>query len=155
MNVRHVLIKPEGDETTAYTDEQIAGAKISAEDMLNLWKTSGDISEESFIDLAKNNSADGSAAEGGLIADIHPYSQLVDEFLNWSIDPARTVGETGVVTSPYGAHIMYYCGPNGITLRDYMITNVMAAAERDALIEAVTVVPGDVSYVNTGLILKR
>lgn len=155
VNVRHVLVKPETDGTSALTEEQIAGAKAQAEEMLNLWKTSGDVSEASFIELAKNNSADSSAADGGLIADIHPYSQLVDEFRNWSLDPNRTVGETGVVTSTYGAHIMYYCGPNGITLRDYMITNVMAAAERDALIEAVTVVPGDVSYVNTGLVLAR
>ena len=160
VNVRHVLVKPDGGTTdpntgmTTYTDAEIEGAKVAAEEMLNLWKT-GDTSEESFIELAKNNSADGSAADGGLIADIHPESSLVENFLNWSLDPNRTVGETGVVTSPYGAHIMYYCGPNGTTFRDYMITNVMAATDRDALIEAVTVVPGDVSFVDTGLVLDR
>ena len=160
VDVRHVLIKPEGGTTdpntgmTNYTEAEIEGAKVAAEEMLNLWKA-GDTSEASFIELAKNNSADGSAADGGLIADIHPESSLVENFLNWSLDPARTVGETGVVTSPYGAHIMYYCGPNGTTFRDYMITNVMAAAERDAIIEAMTVVPGDISYVNTGLVLRR
>ena len=107
--VRHILIQPEdsSDET------QMADAKKQAEDLLAQWKA-GDATEDSFAELAKENSADtGSAAEGGLIADITPYSSYVENFLNWSTDDSRKPGDTDIVESTYGYHVMYFVGHTG------------------------------------------
>ena len=46
--------------------------------------------------------------DGGLIPDISQDSSLVTEFKDWSLDPSRKVGDTGIVESTYGYHIMYF-----------------------------------------------
>ena len=83
-----------------------------AEALLEEWKN-GDATEESFAELAKENSADtGSAADGGLIEDITSSSGYVETFRDWATDPSRQEGDTGIVqntgSSIKGYHIMYY-----------------------------------------------
>ena len=39
---------------------------------------------------------------------VAPGSNYVENFLNWSIDPKRQVGETAIVETEFGYHIMYY-----------------------------------------------
>lgn len=93
-DVRHILLE---DETTAAT-------------LLDLFKA-GEATEESFASLAAVNSIDtGSAANGGLISGITPTSNYVENFLNWAVDSSRKEGDTGLVSSDYGWHIMYYVG---------------------------------------------
>jgi len=107
-NVRHILIQPEGGSEA--TDEQKAAAKSQAEELLAQWKA-GEATEDSFAALAQENSADsGSASNGGLISNITPDSSYVESFRDWAVDPARQVGDTGLVESDYGWHIMYYAG---------------------------------------------
>ena len=128
-DVRHVLIKFEGGKTdsttgvTTYTDAEKAAAKEKAEKLLKEWKEAGDLSEESFAELAKKNSKDGNAAQGGLYEKVFP-GQMVDNFENWLYDAERKVGDVDIVESPYGYHIMFFVGDNEQTFRDYMITNV-------------------------------
>lgn len=114
VNVRHILIQPE--ETTLSTDDEgydadveakNEAAKQQAEDILAEWKA-GDATEDSFIALVEEYSADtGSVPDGGLIADVSPDSSLVESFRDWCVDPSRQVGDTGIVESDYGYHIMY------------------------------------------------
>ncbi|MBP3318618.1 MAG: peptidylprolyl isomerase [Ruminiclostridium sp.] len=108
-NVRHILIAPETDEGAKEpTADQLAAAKAKAEDLLEQWKK-GEATQESFAQLAMENSADtGSAVNGGLIPNITASSNYVENFKNWAIDPARQDGDTGLVESEYGWHIMYY-----------------------------------------------
>lgn len=108
-NVRHILISAETDEdATEPTAAQLADAKAKAEEILNEWKN-GEATEESFAQLAAENSADTStASNGGLITNITADSSYVESFKNWAIDPARQDGDTGLVESIYGWHIMYY-----------------------------------------------
>lgn len=108
-DVRHILVSPETDEgTDEATDEQIAAAKTQAEELLAQWEA-GEATEDSFAALAVENSADtGSASNGGLISGITASSSYVDTFKDWALDPARKAGETGIVQSEYGWHIMYY-----------------------------------------------
>lgn len=113
-SVRHILIAPEGgtvDETTqqtTYSEDEWAAALTKAEAVLGQWEN-GEATEESFGELAMTNTVDEySASSGGLYADIYKGSGMVEEFEAWTIDPARMPGDTGIVKSVYGYHIMYF-----------------------------------------------
>lgn len=109
VNVRHILIM--ADEATA-TEDQIAAAKTKADDILAQYRA-GAQTEDAFAELAKANSEDGNAADGGLYTDIYP-GQMVDTFNNWIFDPVRKPGDTGVVQTNYGFHVMYFVKPSGV-----------------------------------------
>lgn len=113
-DVRHILIMPTGgtisEETgvTTYSEEEWAAALKKAEEVLAEWKA-GEATEESFALLANTYSEDGgSNTTGGLYEDIAPGASYVENFLNWSIDMGRQVGDTDIVKTEYGYHIMYY-----------------------------------------------
>jgi len=94
-NVRHILIS--GD-----------GAQARAQELLDQWKA-GEATEDSFAALAAVSSEDGgSASSGGLITNVSPTSSYVEPFRDWANDPSRKAGDTGLVESEYGWHIMYY-----------------------------------------------
>lgn len=110
VNVRHILIAPEqdeDDETGEISDEAWDKAKEEAEDLLKEWK-SGEATEESFGALAEEHSTDGgSNTNGGLYEDVYP-GQMVTEFNDWCFDQKRAPGDTGIVKTSYGYHIIYY-----------------------------------------------
>ena len=108
VNVRHILIQPEGkNDDGTYTDEAWAAAEKKANDLLTEWKN-GEHTEESFAFMAAENSADpGSAENGGLYEDVYP-GQMVDAFDAWCFDASRQPGDTGIVKTDYGYHIMYF-----------------------------------------------
>lgn len=161
-NVRHLLVSFPGGTTNEetgekeYTDEEKATAKEKANGYLKTWKE-GEATEESFIELVKEYSSDGSASEGGLYEDIHPDSQYVANFLNWSIDPERKPGDTDVIETEYGYHVMYYVGNDEMTYRDYMITTEMRAADQEewynGVLETVTTSVKDTSKMNLSVVL--
>jgi len=116
VNVRQILIKPE--ETTlkegddgydADVAAKKADAKSKAEDLLSQWK-SGDATEDSFAELANKNSDDtGSNTNGGLYSQVYK-GQMVTNFNDWCFDASRKTGDTGVVESDYGYHVLYFVG---------------------------------------------
>ena len=113
-NVRHILIQPMGGTLsedgleTVYSDEEWATALSEAERILEAWKA-GDATEDSFATMANTYSEDGgSNTTGGLYEAIDPFSSYVPEFLNWAIDSSRQVGDTDIVKTTYGYHIMYF-----------------------------------------------
>ena len=130
-DVRHILLMPEGgteDETgnVTYTEDEWTQCLKKAEELLEQWKN-GEATEESFSELAKEHSEDGgSSSQGGLYTDITPTTNFVPNFLNWTIVENRQVGDTGIVESPYGYHIMYYVGGEPLWI----------AASRDACASA-------------------
>ena len=69
----------------------------------------GDQSEEAFAELAKLHSADSNAQQGGIYEDVEP-GRMVSEFEDWALDPARKTGDTDIVQTTYGFHIMYFIG---------------------------------------------
>jgi hypothetical protein len=133
-NVRHLLVQFEGgttgsDGNKVYTDAEKAKAKTEAEKLLDDWKK-GAATEDSFIELVKKHSDDaGSKEQGGLIEDIHRNSGLVETFKTWSIDPDRKVGDTAVIISEYGYHVMFYSSNDALTYRDYMISEDLREAD--------------------------
>lgn len=152
-NVRHLLVAFEGGEedengTMHYSDAEKGVAKTEAASLLKQWQE-GAATEESFIELVKEHSDDSSAEDGGLFENIHPDSDYVESFLNWSIDADRKVGDVEVIESPFGYHIMYYVGDSELNYRDYMITEKLKAADQetwyDGVLETVTVAKKDLS----------
>ena len=106
VNVRHILIAPEKEEgETEASDEAWDDAKEEAEDILKEWK-SGEATEESFGELAKEHSADNADA-GGLYENVYP-GQMVEAFNDWCFDASRKPGDTDIVKTDFGYHIIYY-----------------------------------------------
>lgn len=111
-DVRHILLEPKGgteDENglKTYSDAEWEACLKEAQAMLDQWKNN-DGSEDGFAELAKNHSADGgSSTNGGLYEDLDVNTSFVEEFKNWYLDESRKVGDTGIVKSVYGYHIMY------------------------------------------------
>lgn len=117
VDVRHILIVPEGGETgedgyPVYTEEAWAAAKAQADKIFGEWKF-GDHTEERFAQLAVQYSVDGSASNGGLYTDVYE-GQMVENFNNWCFDPARQVGDFDLVQTQFGYHIMYFSGSTPI-----------------------------------------
>ena len=108
-SVRHILICPEISEgASEATEEQWAACLAEAEKILQEWKD-GEATEESFAALVPTYTEDtGSAETGGLYENINPTANYVEDFLSWSVDGSRQPGDTGIVKSQYGYHIMYY-----------------------------------------------
>ena len=104
VNVRHILVTVE-DSSNEDSDKV---AKEKAEALLKVWQT-GEATEESFAELAKANSEDGSASNGGLIENI-ALGQMVTEFEQWCFAESRKPGDTGIVKTQYGYHVMYFSG---------------------------------------------
>ena len=165
VNVRHILIQPthaEGEaadahaDGAAYSDEELAAAKKSAEEVLAQWQ-SGEASEESFAALANEKSADGDGTTGGLYENVYP-GQMVSAFNDWCFDGSRKAGDTGIVETTYGFHVMYFVGNTALTYRDYQIQNELRAADVEAwhnsLLEAATVTDGSTKYIRTDLVLS-
>lgn len=115
VNVRHVLITPKAAEDAetdengqpVLTDADWAAAEARAQEILTEW-TDGAATEESFATLAAENTEDpGSQSTGGLYENVYP-GQMVETFNDWCFDPARQPGDTGIVRTDYGFHVMYF-----------------------------------------------
>ena len=113
-DVRHILIAPEGGTTdtsgvTTYSDEEWDACKQKAEKVLEEWKENA--TEENFATLVAKYTADtASASTGGLYEGITKDSSYVEEFRAWAVDASRKAGDTGLVKTTFGYHIMYYVG---------------------------------------------
>ena len=102
VDVRHILLTP-----TTYTTDEATLAK--AEEVLAEWKA-GEATAESFGVLAQTYTEDsGSKATGGLYEGV-AQGEMVVEFNDWIFDVTRAVGDSGIVKTDYGYHIMYFAG---------------------------------------------
>ena len=101
------------DEGTEYSAEVVLKAYEQAKEVLTLYEN-GDQTEDSFAQLAEQYSADtGSVGEnatnggGGLYENIEK-GQMVAPFENWVYADGRQPGDTGLVMTNYGWHVMYF-----------------------------------------------
>ena len=163
VNVRHILVSYEGgtiDEatgTTVYTDEEKAKAKTAAEEILASFEA-GEKTEEAFAALATEKTTDtGSKENGGLYENVYP-GQMVSNFDAWCFDAARKTGDTAIVETEYGYHVMYFVGNSDMTYRDLMIESNLRNADLSAwetgLIEAAELEVVNTKYVRTDLTLS-
>ena len=130
VDVRHILITPEGgttgeDGSVIYSDEEWEACRTAAQEVLDQW-AAGEATEESFAVLANETSMDpGSSSNGGLYESVYK-GQMVEPFENWCFDEGRQYGDTGLVQTTYGYHIMFFVGSEPVwlaTVRDEMLNN--------------------------------
>lgn len=149
VSVRHILIDSSsvtGDDETEASDEEI---KAKAEEILAMW----DGTEDGFASLAEEYSKDTvSAASGGLIGSISSSSSYVQEFKDWALDSSRQTGDTGIIQSDYGYHIMYYVGggqPAWYISAEDSLRNEDVTAWQESLVEPYEAVTNEkgMSYV--------
>jgi len=111
-SMRHILIMAEADENGSCSEEAIAAAHERAEEIYAEWQ-SGDMTEESFAELANLYSEDsGSNTKGGLYTELY-QGYLIDGIDSWLFGEEREVGDTVVVDnngSYTGTHIVYFSG---------------------------------------------
>lgn len=115
VSVRHILLAPEQDLDSdgdgvmdASSDDAWAAAKALADEVYAQWQA--DPTEDRFAELANENSTDpGSNTTGGLYEDFAP-GQMVAAFNDWCFDSARQPGDTGIVETDFGYHIMFFIG---------------------------------------------
>ena len=94
VSVRHILVDSEE----------------KANELLQQYND-GEKTEDAFAALAVANSTDpGSASNGGLYSNIYK-GEMVPSF-DWCFDPARQSGDTGIVESSNGYHVMYFVETN-------------------------------------------
>ena len=162
INVRHILVAFEGGTydsttgTTTYSDEEKAAAKTEADELLASFNA-GDKTEDSFAALANEKSDDGDGTTGGLYEEVYP-GQMVTNFNDWCFDTARKSGDTAVIETEYGYHVMYFVSTCETTYRDYMIettlrNNAMTEWENN-LLENAPLTVKNTKYVNTDMVLS-
>ena len=102
-SIRHIMLTP-----SQYESEEAAREK--AAEILSEY-LSGEQTAEAFGALAEKYSADSATnTYGGLYENI-PQNYFGDaSFNDWIYDPARVEGDTGIVGTTSGYHIMYYVG---------------------------------------------
>ena len=161
-NVRHILVKFEGGTTnpqtqqTTYSEAEKAKAKAEATKIYDEWMK-GAKTEESFAELAKKYTDDGNGDEGGLYEDIYP-GQMVTKFNDFCFAENRKAGDSDIIDTEYGWHVVYYSGDSKTNYRDYMVTKDKLAVDMEtwqkALVESISVTEKTTKYVNKDYIIK-
>ena len=102
ISVRHILLYD-----VTYKNRE--GALEKAEELLAQFKE-GDMSADEFALMALEYSEDpGSYYNGGLYVGV-TKGAMVENFDAWCFEDDRKAGDTGIVESEYGVHVMYFEG---------------------------------------------
>lgn len=126
VDVRHILIKPKGGTTdengsVTYSDAEWEACRVEAQKLLDQWKAEG-ATEELFAQYATTYTEDpGSMSTGGLYSDVY-VGRMVAPFNDWCFDESRQYGDTDLVQTEFGYHIMFF-----VDSRVIWITNVSDA----------------------------
>ncbi len=132
VDIRHILLIPEGasvaeDGSVTASEEAWAACEEAARVMLEEFLKKRDHSEPRFAELAHANSKDaGSAPNGGAYRELSP-GQLTQELDAWCFDDSRMPGDTELIRTDCGWHIVYFSGST---------ENLYAAAEETLITEA-------------------
>ena len=161
IDVRHILVCPTGgtkDELgqTVYSEEEWEACRVKAEAYLKQWQD-GEATEDSFAALATEVTEDpGSQGTGGLYTYVYK-GQMVIPFDSWCFDETRQYGDTGLVKTNYGYHVMFFVyGEEGWIRRakdalvTEMCTELMNQAEEEYPMEVaykkIVLSKGDLAY---------
>lgn len=127
VDVRHILIRVDSSTLDSKSDsyeQDLADLKsqkkAEAEKVYQEWKD-GAATEASFAELADKYSAD--SPKGGLYEQVYK-GQMVTAFNDWCFDAARKAGDTDIVETSYGYHIIYFIGQD-LPYWQVRVTNTM------------------------------
>ena len=140
VNVRQILFMvtdgADSDATETETGHTDAEAKKLAEDALAKWKK-GKATDESFAALATKLTEDtGSKESGGLYENVTKDSNYVEPFLNWCFADGRKKGDTGIIKTDYGYHVMYLFSKSKDPAWKNTVRDALASAKFDKYIES-------------------
>ena len=122
VTVRHILV----------ADEQTAA------DIYSQFNNTGDKTENEFATLAATKSTvSGTASNGGLVSNMRKGA-YVQPFEDWSFDPSRQSGDTGIVESEYGFHVMYFVETNELPYWENKATNTLKSSAVNDSYDAIT-----------------
>ncbi len=125
IDVRHILVTPDDVEGDTEEEKQTAAKSLADEIYAEYLKES---TEEKFSALAREYSSDpGSASSGGLYEGVRE-GDMVTEFNDWCFNVNRKPGDTDIVETQFGYHIMYFVGAGDYlrtTLRSDYLDNRM------------------------------
>lgn len=97
-----------GDGTVTAPEEAWAACEAKARETLDYWRKSNRGTEATFGETAHNISEDtGMGENGGLYRGVQK-GQLTDVLDQWCFDAARQPGDTAIVRSAYGVHVLYF-----------------------------------------------
>ena len=98
------------DGTVTCSEEAWAICETEAQELLTYWQKKTKQTEATFGEVARKNSQDaGTMVTGGLYQGIR-QGQMTQVLDDWCFDPARQTGDTVILRSQYGVHILYFCG---------------------------------------------
>jgi parvulin-like peptidyl-prolyl isomerase len=118
-DVRHILI-------TSSSFDSDSEAKSKAEEILEEFNKNK--TADNFVSLVEKYSEDtASVANGGLYKDIE-LGEMVEPFEEWCYDEIRTAGDTGIVKTDYGYHIMYFVGDGSVYYRKTVLNDMKTDA---------------------------
>lgn len=114
VDIRHILLIPQGAETAAdgtvtATQAQWEQAEQEAQEILTAWRSVPQFREPEgeFARLASIHSEDdASRLDGGYYENLRP-GQLVEPLNEWCFSDERQPGDTAIMRSDYGCHIVY------------------------------------------------
>ncbi len=140
IDVRHILVFPEGgteDETgnTTYNEDEWAAAYAKAEQILGEWTTAGG-TEQAFAELANKYSQDGGSNTNGGLYTMVAKGDMVENFDAWCFEEGRAAGDTGIVQTEFGYHIMYFVYGDAGWLR--CATDDLVSQRCDEVLKAAT-----------------
>ena len=105
-NVRHILVTEANLDLAEGEKAGEGEVLLAAQSILDQW----DGTEEHFAKLAEEYTQDtGSVATGGLYENVMK-GDMITEFNDWCYAEGRKAGDTGIVETTYGQHIMYFVG---------------------------------------------
>lgn len=113
VDVRHILLIPKdaevaADGTVTCSEEAWDAAMKQARDLLGLYHTTW--KEATFANIANKNSQDpGSRLNGGLYSGLR-QGQLEESLDEWCFDENRSKGDTEIIRSSLGVHVLYFSG---------------------------------------------
>lgn len=108
VSMRHILL--------SYNDYPMVSETRTAAERLLADFLAASPSEEKFANLALTHSADSATVTtGGLYTDIG-RGALEKELCDWLLAEGRTAGDTAVLQSAYGFHIVYFVGTNELAV---------------------------------------
>jgi len=133
------------DGTVTCSEEAWFLCEQEAAELLTQWDRQVRTNEYTFAEMAHEESDDmGTALDGGRYVSIRK-GQLIEELDQWCFDEARTAGDTTILRSPYGVHVLYFCGSTdqsfALAREDYH-----RQAQKEILDSARSAYPMDVTY---------
>ena len=153
VDFRQILLIPgEDGEATVATDGTVtcdeaswAACEADAQKLLNEWAAKGQGTEATFADTANKRSQDpGTAVNGGLYQNIRK-GQMTKSLDDWCFAPGRQTGDTEIVRSDYGVHILYFSGSRSIS-REEAEQDYYRQQQKALIEEAKTMFPIKVTY---------